>query len=62
MSHLFSISSDYAVHGVHDINKLRMLSAGKARQRLDRTPKSKDNSIRGKKAKTMYGMVARLNF
>ena len=37
MSHLFSIFSDYTVHGVHDINRLRMLSSQKARQRQDRT-------------------------
>jgi hypothetical protein len=36
MSRLFSISSDYTVHGVHDINSLRIPSAQKARQRLDR--------------------------
>ena len=37
MCHLVSISSDYTVHAVHDINRLCMLSAQKARQRLDRT-------------------------
>ena len=36
MSHLVSIFSDHTVHGVHDINRLRMLSAQKDRQRLDR--------------------------
>jgi hypothetical protein len=36
MCHHFSSPFVQAVHGVHDINRLCILSAQKARQRLDR--------------------------
>ena len=37
MCYRFSSPFVHAVHGVYDINRLRILSAQKARQRLDRT-------------------------
>ncbi len=37
MCYRFSSPFVYAVHGVHDNNRLCILSAQKARQRLDRT-------------------------
>ena len=37
MCYRFSSPFVHAVHGVHDINRLCILSAQKARQRLDRT-------------------------
>ena len=36
MCYRFSSLFVHAVHGMHDINRLRILSAQKARQRLDR--------------------------
>ena len=40
MCYRFSSPFVHAVHGVHDINRLCILSAQKARQRLDRRLKS----------------------
>ena len=38
MRHLFSISSNYTVHGVHNINKLRIASARDGRHLVHRFP------------------------